>query len=153
MGWVAPFRAWLNVVFGFPRRCPGLLLDRAVGAAGVFDIAGVRHAGGYRAEGVLRQAKGERDEGGQAHTDGHGRLVALRIKWTCNRARDWGMGWVAPFRDWLNGVSGFPGRCPGLLLDRAVGTAGVFDVAGVRHARGDNLLFITISRTGGREIH
>jgi hypothetical protein len=26
-----------------------------------------------------------------------------------------------PFRAWLNGVSGFPGRCPGLLLDRAVG--------------------------------
>ena len=48
-----------------------------------------------------------------------------------------GHGLGRPFRAWWDGVAGFPGRCPGLELRRAVGAArrGIIDAPPSRGRR------------------
>ena len=50
-----------------------------------------------------------------------------------------GHGLGRPFRAWWDGVAGFPGRCPGLGLRRAVGAArrGIIDAPPLLAGRGN----------------
>jgi hypothetical protein len=82
----------------------------------MFNVAGVRHAGGYRAEGILRQGKGERTEGGGlAHTDGHGlsRTVGRAKNRVDGQSREGlGHGLGRPFQGLVEWCFRFPRALP-----------------------------------------